>query len=192
MKCNSTVDINTFSSFNNSKPYFLDTNVLYWYTYPRFGGNLKLPRNAVPYYDFVDSLVVAGNPLYTSVYNLTELLNVIEKNEYDLYVKLHPELPYTKKDYRRMPAERSSLKQILKTSISNVKSICEILSFNFEMNCLDSFVEELAEHRCDVFDYAILRNCIDTQKINVISDDSDFSTMEIINLHTANPTVLAK
>lgn len=190
MKCKSVTDLTTFSSINNTKPYFLDTNVLYWYAYPRFGDTLKLPHNAAAYYDFVDSLVASGNPLYTSIYNLTELLNVIEKNEYDLYAKLHPELPYSKKDYRRIADERIALKQILSTSISNVKNICKILSFDINIDCLDSFISQLSEHRCDVFDYAILKNCIADNKINVISDDNDFSTMDIINLYTANPTSL--
>lgn len=187
MKCVSTKDITTFSSFNNDRAYFLDTNVLYWYSYPRFNSKDNLPRNAIAYYNFVDSLVAAGNPLYTSIYNLTELLNVIEKHEYELYAKMHPELPYSRKDYRKIPKERSALKNILSTSIDNVKAICNILSFQFELEILDSFVNQLSEHRCDIFDFAILKNCISDGKINVISDDNDFSTMESINLYTANP-----
>ena len=74
------IDINKFSSVNNSKAYFLDTNVLYWYVYPRYGLSRKsVLHQAQPYYDFVDKLVAAGNPLFTSVYNISELLNVIEK-----------------------------------------------------------------------------------------------------------------
>lgn len=70
-------DITSYTCFDTNKKFFLDTNVLYWYTYPRFAENLT--RQARPYYDFVDALVSSGNPLYTSVYNLTELLNVVEK-----------------------------------------------------------------------------------------------------------------
>ena len=79
MECSKIVDINTYVSINNTRAFFLDTNVLYWYTYPRFNSQLELPQNAKIYYRFVDNLVAAGNPLYTSIYNLTELLNVIEK-----------------------------------------------------------------------------------------------------------------
>lgn len=185
MKCNSTKDITKFSSINNTRPYFLDTNVLYWYTYPRIVN--KLPKNAEVYYNFVDSLVAAGNPLYTSIYNLTELLNVIEKNEYELYTKIHSEIPYTKKDYRKISKERSALKNILSTSLENVKAICNIVTFHFELKTLDDFVIQLSGHRCDIFDYAILKNCIADDKLNIISDDNDFSTMETINLYTANP-----
>ena len=49
------IDINSFSSINNSKEYFLDTNVLYWYVYPRYGLTKKsVEYQAKPYYDFVD------------------------------------------------------------------------------------------------------------------------------------------
>lgn len=34
---NKIINIGTFSSINNQKEFFLDTNVLYWYVYPRYG-----------------------------------------------------------------------------------------------------------------------------------------------------------
>ena len=190
MECSSIKDIRTYKPIDNTKPYFLDTNVLYWYAYPRFSKDMRLPLNADPYYNFVDYLVSSGNPLYTSIYNLTELVNVIEKNEFELYRKLYPDIPYTKKDYRKLTKERSSLMQTLNTSISNVKNICNVLSFNFNAQHLDSFMSNFSSHRCDVFDYAILQNCIALNQLNIISDDSDFVTMEKINLHTANLSVI--
>lgn len=190
MVCNSIKDINKFKPIDNTKPFFLDTNVLYWYTYPRFSNQSDLPTNAIKYYDFVDDLVAAGNPLYTSVYNLTELINVVEKNEFELFKELNSDIPYTKKDYRKLAPERSSVEQILNTTISNVRNTCTVVSFDFEMKYLDMFIGQLSDHRCDVFDYVILRKCIEMNKLNIISDDSDFSTMELINLHTANSSVI--
>lgn len=102
MQCNKIVDLRTYASINNTRNFFLDTNVLYWYTYPRFLESGQLTTTAQIYYNFIDSLTAAGNPLITSVYNLTELLNVIEKNEFDIYCHLHPDLPITRKDFRKM------------------------------------------------------------------------------------------
>lgn len=81
MQCNKIINIETFSSINNNKAFFLDTNVLYWYVYPRCGiqSDSRLKIQATPYYDFVDKLVADGNPLFTSIYNITEMLHVIEK-----------------------------------------------------------------------------------------------------------------
>lgn len=190
IKCNKIVDLRTYASINNTRKFFLDTNVLYWYTYPRFSLPNQLTRTAKIYYDFIDKLIAAGNPLETSVYNLTELLNVIEKNEYDIYCNLHTEIPITRKDFRKMLPERTNVGKIMKTSLNNAKGICKIIDFDFTQTTIHRFVDDFVKHRCDVFDYTILQYCIQSKNLNIISDDSDFSTMEKINLYTANENVL--
>ena len=190
MQCNKIVDLRTYASINNTINFFLDTNVLYWYTYPRFLESGQLTTTAQIYYNFIDSLTAAGNPLITSVYNLTELLNVIEKNEFDIYCHLHPDLPITRKDFRKMSSERREVGKIMQTALNNVKELCTVVDFNFSQTAVNSFANTFTNHRCDVFDYAILNNCINSQFLNIISDDSDFSTMEKITLYTANEKIL--
>ncbi len=188
---NKITNIQSFMPISANVEYFLDTNVLYWYTNPRISSANDLPKHAQIYYSFVDNLTSLGNPLVTSIYNLTELLNVIEKNEFDIYKNLHPDENYiSKKDYRRMSIERSKLQNIMKTTLNNVLNICRIVEFPFRLNIIDKFTNTLKEHRCDVFDYVILQNCVKTQIINVISDDSDFSTYNNIKLFTANTSTL--
>ena len=188
---NTITDICKFSPINSSTTYFLDTNVLYWYTNPRVSSIKSLAKPAQIYYAFVDQLASSGNPLITSVYNLTELLNVIEKNEFELYKEIHPDESYiSKKDFRRMSKERQKLQKLMRTTLNNVQNICSIINFSFEMFKINAFVDCLANHRCDIFDYIILDNCVKEQTINVISDDSDFSTFDNIKLFTANASVL--
>lgn len=186
-------DIRKFTSINNSKEFCLDTNVLYWYTYPRY--NLQTTngtiRRSQPYYDFVDKLVADGNPLLTTRYNISELINVIENHEYEIFKKLHPEADYTKKDYRRIPKERESLKKILNTTLSNVNSVCNIADFNFTEQILVNCVNTLDKHRCDVFDFAILSYYKANNHLNIITDDSDFSSVDGIHLFTANDISLS-
>lgn len=191
-RCQKITDITKYASINNRKEFFLDTNVLYWYVYPRCGieSESRIQLQATPYYDFIDSLVAAGNPLYTSVYNITELLHVIEKREYDLYQATHPEAKWSIKDLRRLPDQRAQLKMNLSTAISNVKNICHILDFSFTYSIFEQFISELQDHHCDPFDYAILKYCIAEKHLNIISDDSDFTSMEQICLFTANATAL--
>lgn len=186
-------DINKFTSINNRKRFCLDTNVLYWYTYPRYGlGEKDNKHHSQVYYDFVDKLVSDGNPLITTIYNISELLNIVEKHELDIYKMFHPEYPIEKKDYRRIAAERSNLQKVMKTTISNVRSICTVVDFNFSSEKLDSYVDLFTEHRCDVFDYLILNYYVESSDINIISDDNDFSTYSGINLYTANLTSLGE
>lgn len=190
MKCDKIVDLRTYVSINNTRKFFLDTNILYWYTYPRFSLPNQLSSTAKVYYDFIDKLIDAGNPLETSIYNLTELLNVIEKNEYSIYCDLHKDIPITRKDFRKMLSERTNVGKIMKTSLNNANGICNIVDFDFTKTTITAFVDNFIEHRCDVFDYTILQHCIKSQSLNIISDDSDFSTMEKITLYTANENVL--
>lgn len=170
----------------------MDTNVLYWYVYPRCGiqTDSRLKTQATPYYDFVDKLVADGNPLYTSIYNITEMLHVIEKKEFELYKLNHDNIDWSIKDLRKMPKEREALKRNLSTAMSNVNAICSVMNFNFTYSILEQFVQDLENHHCDTFDYAILKNCIKENQLNIISDDSDFTSMHKINLFTANQTAL--
>lgn len=191
MISNKIIDINTFSSINNTRKFFLDTNVLYWYTYPRYGTTKHgIQKQAQPYYNFVDKLVSDGNPIFTSVYNISELLNVIEKNEFDIYMATHPDSYYNIKDFRKDTTERNEVQKILKVALINVNSICTILDFNFTYSALNDFTQSFSKHRCDPFDYIILQNCIGTNHTNIITDDNDFSTIGGITLYTANETTL--
>lgn len=185
-------DISNFLPMDSKTVYFLDTNVLYWYTNPRISTTKGLTRQAQIYFDFVDHLTSSGNPLITSIYNLTELLNVIEKNEFALYKEIHPDEAYiSKKDFRRMSNERKKLQKIMKTALNNAQNICKIINFSFDVSKINDFINLLPNHRCDIFDYMILDNCKQAQTINVISDDSDFSTYDNIKLFTANINVLS-
>lgn len=186
-------DIRSYIPFNNQLKFCLDTNVLYWYTYPRY--NIQEPTGRLKeiqyYYDFVDYLVSSGNPLITTRYNISELINIIEKHEYEIFCKSNSSIPYTKKDYRRMPEKRKELKQILKITLNNVSSTCDILDFNFHKDNLSKCVDTLEDHRCDVFDFMILSFYKESGYLNIISDDSDFSSVDDINLFTANKTSLS-
>lgn len=191
---NEIKDIRLFSSINNTKEFCLDTNVLYWYTYPRYTYESAkgIQKQAEPYYNFVDKLVSDGNPLITTRYNVSELINIIEKHEYEIFCKLHPEKNYTKKDFRRIGEQRVSLKRILKTTLANVNSICQIADFNFTEEILDSCINTMENHRCDVFDFAILSFYTQNNHFNIITDDSDFSSVKDICLFTANESILGQ
>lgn len=186
---NNIVDITTYQSINNTRKYFIDTNALYWYTYPRFINNLS--ARATPYYNFIDALVTANNPLITSIYNISELLNVIEKNEFDIYVNTHPDdCHISKKDFRRMTSERLQLQNMMKTTLQNVYAICDVIEFPFTKTNMCNFINTLTSHRCDVFDYMIIQNDIEEENTNIITDDGDFSTISDITIYTTNVHLL--
>lgn len=191
---NTIKDIKTFVPINTSQEFCLDTNVLYWYTYPRYtfetGHGTQLRTQ--PYYDFVDILVSNGNPLITTRYNISELINIIEKHEFKIFCATNTDAEYSIKDWRRMPEQRKSLKRILKTTIENVKAICQILDFNFSELTLDACINSLDCHRCDVFDYAIISFYQETNHLNIITDDDDFTSIDGLRLFTSNERSLLR
>ena len=91
-------DIKKFINLDTNRAYCLDTNILYWYFYPRANFNNTKEKEEI-YYNFVDTLISDGNPICITSMNLTELINIIEKNEYDLYCKTHPNV--SKKEFRK-------------------------------------------------------------------------------------------
>lgn len=54
---NKVRDITTYMSMNNRKEFFLDTNVLYWYCYPRYSNCISKSRqkDVKLYYEFVEN-----------------------------------------------------------------------------------------------------------------------------------------
>lgn len=186
-------DIKTFVPMNTAQEFCLDTNVLYWYAYPRYVLQEK-PGNKIRaqyYYDFVDRLVSNGNPLVTTQYNISELINIIEKHEYEIFCVSHSETPYSRKDFRKIPEQRANLKRILKATLSNVNAICTTLDFDFKGEILENCVETLDQHRCDVFDFMILSYYKESSHTNIITDDDDFTSVDGIHIYTANETSLS-
>lgn len=187
-----TKDIRTYVPINNKKVFCLDTNTLYWYCYPRYSNIISSRRkNEIrPYYEFIDKLVQNGNTIITSIYNVSEFLNVIEKNECDIYQQMNPGMPIHIKDLRKMPEERKKLRQIMNVALNNVRSICKVVGFEISFSHLEYFVHELENHECDLFDYIIIKDHLDNERWSIVTDDGDFFSVDNVEIYTANEKML--
>ena len=74
----------------------------------------------------------------------------------------------------------------MKTTLANVYAVCKVVDFNFTEKIINECIETLNKHRCDVFDFAIVSYYKENGYLNIITDDGDFSTIDGINLYTAN------
>lgn len=165
----------------NKGIYAVDTNVLYWMHYSRCYG---APYQLSIYPDFIAGLLDKGCTLVTTIYNITELLNLIEKQEYEIF-KLHNQ-NITKKQFRYLEQERLNVKKELDSVYSQIKTIYQIKEFNVNINQVNEFVNNFDKHKCDNFDYIIIKFLIQNGINNIIGDDYDFLSMENINIFTAN------
>ncbi|WP_300304670.1 hypothetical protein [Anaerosolibacter sp.] len=163
--------------------FAIDTNVLYWMHYSRCNETFD-GYQLEAYPDFLEDLLNNENRLVTTIYNITELLYIIERNEYDIYCIQNGKIK--RKEFRNILSERIKVKNELNTVLSQINSIYKIKNFNIEVLGLNDFVDNLDSHKCDDFDYLILKYLSQNDISKIITDDSDYITMENICVYTAN------
>lgn len=185
----SNIDINKISS---SEVFAIDTNILYWTHYSQVSNpNLRVhPYQVKKYPNFIADLLNNGNKLVTSILNLTELVSIVEKSQYNIYKAVNPLPKISKKQYRANHVERQMYQREIENMIMEIKSSYDnqIEIINITENEINQFRESMMEEMCDVFDYTVIHYFKSKGIINYISDDKDFISVNGINLYTAYDT----
>lgn len=175
----------------NIKSVAIDTNVLLWTFYDKTTFVQSYQKKIYP--GFLSGLIENRNcKVYTTFYNICELFNVIENNEYELYLK-HNSLEievFSKKQYRLITEEREKLKKTFELLYSQISQCMEIKEMLLDENCINFYNENFLEHRYDMFDFLLLKFCKDNNVDGVVTDDSDFSSykeyVNNVSIITAN------
>lgn len=169
--------------------YAIDTNVLYWMHYTR--GNLTYTGYQTRIYpDFLSNLIENNNKLVTTIYNITELLYIIERNEYDIF-KIN-NINLRKKDYRDNITERIKIKSEFETVIAQIKELYEIKEFKIDILGIDEFINCFDIHKCDDFDYLIIDYLRKNNIKKIVVDDRDYISMDNIEVFTANDKAVSR
>ena len=94
----------------NIKKIAIDTNILLWAFYGNTTYAHTYQKNTYPNF-LADIIQKRKCTIYTTIHNICELYNVVEKNEYDLYIKKNALLPenFTRKQYRGIKEEREKI-----------------------------------------------------------------------------------
>ena len=179
---NSVVDIRNSYTIQPGSLFAVDTNVLYWYHYSR---SVNPPSENRFYIDLMDYLIENNMPLFTTIYNMTELFNIIENNEYRIYKNIH-NVRINKKEFRRDPIQRANVKRQLDATYASIKTLYKIDNFYMKIGSMDKYRENLSNHRCDIFDYYIFEHHREKGCLNLITHDADAITFEGLNIYTAN------
>lgn len=173
----------------------IDTNILLW----TFYGNSTLvesyQKNIYP--NFLSKLIENKRcTIYTTTYNIIELYNVIEKIEYELYLKNNGliESQLTRKQYRNIKVEREKIQNELKLIYNQIDSCINIESYIIDKNFLAEYQQKYNSHTLDGFDFSLIKYCIDNKISNILTDDKDFGNYkEILNsisIFTANRNMI--
>ncbi|MHC6178545.1 hypothetical protein ACYUJ6_01545 [Clostridium sp. JNZ X4-2] len=183
------IDTLDVSKIDTKDIFALDTNVLYWTHYSKASDpNLKVhPYQVTKYPNFVEKLLENGNTLVTTIFNITELIHVVENSEFKIYKAINNTKHIKKKDFRNMEEERIKYKNEIKTILLQINSSYEgqIKVIDLNEDDINNFVENITNNSCDVFDYVVIEHLKDMGISNFITDDKDFKSIDGINVYFA-------
>lgn len=174
--------------------YLIDTNVWFWFTYVS-SKEVTLPNQPSQYQieeypKFIELLLKEDAILCHTSLTLTELANVIENTEFDLYKNANKKQYLTKKEFRKLPDERRKVLDEINTAWETIAQISKCLDCNIDMAFIGKIYEIIEKAPVDPFD-ALFIQIMNSNKIDyIVTDDIDFSYVNKNILLTANSKVL--
>lgn len=197
----SIVDIRP-KNLNNCKKdeyFWVDTQVLLWFLYyPTIPTKITLGARHYQlefYPNFISELIDRECILITTVYNISELVTCIVRNEYKLFLeinKLKDEIGGLKK-YRSDVENKKSLKRIISNVLLQLNAIVLIDDSNYNKEDIDNYVDTYEKHNLDFFDYILYKFAVKNQCFNIVTDDIDFLTVDgDVSAYTANRNFVEK
>lgn len=173
---------------NKEDVFAIDTNVLLWTHYSKASHpNLnKHPYQVIYYPDFIAKLLENENKLVTTVLNISELISIVEKNEFIFYKISNSCRNMKIKEYRKILSERAAYQQEINQMLMEIKSSYndQIEVIDITQEKLEFFCSSIDKNKCDVFDFMVIEYLKSIGITNYISDDKDFLSIDGINLFT--------
>lgn len=189
IKCNKVFDINN-CQIPYDVPYYLDTNIWYWLTYPRVTfRNESQKQKAIIYTSFISNLQINNSELCSTVFTYSELINIVERNEFDL---VRANYQHNRKNFRKDMGKRKDTVEIIANVLEQVDEFSTPNKVTQIMDYIkaETLITGLNSSLLDGNDLIVGMLTKENEIINIISDDSDFGTLEGINLFTLNTEVI--
>lgn len=186
------VDINQY----NPRPedsFFVDTNVWFWVAsqiasqgLPRFRS-----KQIQIYPDFIKKVLIVKGTLYRSELSFSELSNLIEKTEYDIF-KRETGIDISPKAYRHEYAHRRpDVIEEIELAWSQVEDMSVSIPVHLTSDFTYKVIERMGSHKLDAYDACMIESLFaEGIPLRIISDDADFSSVGDVTLFTANGGVL--
>lgn len=176
--------------------YLIDTNVWFWFTYAsnKIGAIPNTPSKyqLEHYPKFIESILKENaQPCHSSL-SLTELANIIEKTEFDIY-KVESNQPYLeRKAFRKLQSEKQKVISEIEAAWSVINQISCCIDSKVDKSFMDSSFEFYKKSPLDPYD-AVFLQTMSANKIDyIVTDDIDFQNVNSLILLTANPGCFAK
>jgi hypothetical protein len=183
------IDIKTDTP-QQSDIFFVDTNVWFWQTYTNaVSGANSYQRSNYP--NYINLALSNGATLTYSGLTLAELAHIIEKTEYDIYVKSNGDLRI--KEYRHnYPIERANVVSKVKSAWSQVKALAISINLTVDDATTDAAINRFTTQAVDGYDLLMLEaiSKAGAGTVKIITDDMDYSVVPGIQVFTSNKYVI--
>jgi len=171
--------------------FFVDTNVWYWLTYTRWRMAYKGPKpyqvNEYPAY--IKKARGAKAKLFTCGLCFSELANLIEKNEMDIFRMSKGQIEI--KEFRHNEqTERNNVVTEIQDAWEIVKSFAGFIDVLLDEPLTDKACRDIKSCPVDPNDLFMVENSIKAGVSQIITDDGDFATVPGIRVFSANKNVI--
>ncbi len=182
------IDINSDTP-THSDAFLVDSNVWYWMTYTNAGHNAN-NYQLLDYSCYINKALDVGSKVYYTGLSLAELSHLIEKTEREIFERLH--FLIRPKEYRHnQPGERNRIVSEVQTAWAQVKSLADFLFVIIDEPNTEAALKTFYSERVDGYDLFILETMKNHNVTQIITDDSDFSTIPNVQVFTSNRNVLS-
>jgi predicted nucleic acid-binding protein len=180
----------TKSNPTHTDKYFVDTNVWFWFTYcaSREINTANKPRRyqVERYPEFIEKALDAGSKLFHCPLVFSELANIIERTEYDIFKTDESNNKISRKKFRDITIERDRVLKEIKMAWTTVNSISTCLDINLNKKTVTSALTHLESAPLDAYDAFYLQVMSSEGIKKLITDDRDFTATEVEAIYIAN------
>lgn len=169
--------------------YFVDTNVWYWFccgSHPGFSGADWKVRK---YSRFIERVLNSRARVFHTTLTFAELANVIERRTADYYRALKG-LDGDIKELRLNP----EFKELVSAGVDNAWLNVTTTSRCVDINIGDDFALRakalFKRYPLDAYDSFFVSLSVQEGILNIVTDDSDFQSVDGLRLFTANRAML--
>lgn len=187
------LDLSSNAAIRNEQ-YFVDTNVWYWMTYAASKDmdllNKPTEIQARCYPQYIERAISDGAILCHCPLTFSELANIIENAELQIYREMTGNQHFEKKQFRRIDAEREKVLNEIQIAWVSVNSMSTCLGINLNSNFVENAEALMCDHLLDPFDAYYVQLMRDNQIDYMVTDDHDFCTVNNQIIVTSNPKAL--
>ncbi len=168
---------------------FVDTNVWFWFTYASSKELSNTRYQTRVYPQFIEKVLDEGACLYHCPLILSELANIIERTECEIFNSTNNQ-EISRKQYRKIESERQKVMMEIKSAWSVICGVSTCLDLRMNKKFADDSFTILNNSTLDPYDAFYFKLMEQEQITQILTDDGDFSTTSIDTIFTANNGML--